>query len=90
MARFRAIFSFHLLRIYGADLFCLVYDGGSDVHFVFVSFNLSFSRAPRSYAPHALQIFYSSRGVIDASIYSSRELIQQIKNLDKEGHDGAE
>lgn len=31
MARFRAIFSFHLLRIYGADLLCLVYDGGSDI-----------------------------------------------------------
>lgn len=44
----------------------------------------------RSYAPRALQIFYSSREVIDASIYSSRELMQLIKNLDKEGHDGAE
>jgi len=31
MACFRAIFSFHLLRIYGADLLCLVYDGGSDI-----------------------------------------------------------
>lgn len=31
MARFRAIFSFHLLRIYGADLLCLVYDGSSDI-----------------------------------------------------------
>lgn len=30
-SRFRAIFSFHLLRIYGADLLCLVYDGGSDI-----------------------------------------------------------
>lgn len=65
------------------------------IYLVFVSFNLSFSRAPRrslvrSAFPPALQIFYSSREVIDASIYSSRELIQLMKNLDKEGHDGAE
>lgn len=93
MACFRAIFSFHLLRIYDADLPCLVCTMAVERYTSYLFRSTYHSRellGARSYAPRAPQIFYSSREVIDASIYSSRELIQLIKNLDKEGHDGAE
>lgn len=93
MARFRAIFSFHLLRIYGADPSSVLCTMAVAIYTSYLFRSTYHSRkllGARSYAPHALQIFYSSRGVIDASIYSSRKLIQLIKNLDKEGHDGAE
>jgi len=89
MARFRAIFSFHLLKIYSVDLLCLVYDGGSDVPRICFVQLIILANSSALARTLLVQIFYSSRRVIDTSIYFSRELIQLIKNLDKE-HDGAE